>query len=170
MLEIRTKVETDALMREIAQYGRNAFPTVGVAMEHLSFLMLENVTEKVSGPYLGVVTSTARRSMEQFDTRVGGGFRAGIGNPFDYVRAHEQGFKGAVDVKAHTRRISQVFGRRLATPATQSVRPHTRAVNMRARHFMRDAVKEEAAGTPRVIARALTALIRLGRIPTVGEF
>lgn len=171
MIQLDVEINVEDLMRELRKFGEHFVPAVGVGMEAIAAEMLVNVTRKVSGPYINVDTGTLRFSMDAFRERVGAeGWRAGISNPFDYVRAHERGFKGAVNVRQHAREVKQVFGRRLATPVTATVRAHQRQLNIRARHFMRDAVEEESRGAPRMLARVMVAMAKLGRVPALGEF
>lgn len=62
-----------------------------------------------------------------------------IGSNVDYAQVLEQGFSGAVNVKAFTRVQSAVFGRKIE-PVTVSVKSHSRKMNRRAYPSMKPAV------------------------------
>ena len=58
-----------------------------------------------------------------------------LGTNVSYAAAHQFGKQGTENVKAHERRITQAFGRRLAQPLTVRVGAHTRQANLAARPF-----------------------------------
>ncbi|EGQ7799293.1 phage virion morphogenesis protein [Vibrio parahaemolyticus] len=59
-----------------------------------------------------------------------------IGSPLPYSGVHQDGFSGAVQVDAHTRLITQAFGKALAFPVYQSVGAFTRQMNIPQREFL----------------------------------
>lgn len=59
-----------------------------------------------------------------------------IGSPLAYARVHQEGFSGAVQVDAHTRIITQAFGKALAFPVYQSVGSFSRMMNIPQREFL----------------------------------
>jgi phage virion morphogenesis protein len=59
-----------------------------------------------------------------------------IGSPLAYARVHQEGFSGAVQVDAHTRLITQAFGKALAFPVYQSVGAFSRMMNIPQREFL----------------------------------
>lgn len=59
-----------------------------------------------------------------------------IGSPLPYSGVHQDGFSGAVQVDAHTRLITQAFGKALAFPVYQSVGAFTRQMNTPQREFL----------------------------------
>ncbi|HHC6515887.1 TPA: phage virion morphogenesis protein [Vibrio parahaemolyticus] len=59
-----------------------------------------------------------------------------IGSPLPYSRVHQDGFSGAVQVDAHTRLVTQAFGKVLASPVRASVNAFTRQMNIPQREFL----------------------------------
>lgn len=59
-----------------------------------------------------------------------------IGSPLPYAAVHQDGFSGAVQVDAHTRLITQAFGKALAYPVYQQVSAFTRLMNIPQREFL----------------------------------
>lgn len=59
-----------------------------------------------------------------------------IGSPLPYSGVHQEGYSGAVQVAAHTRLITQAFGKALAFPVYQSVSAFTRMMNIPQREFL----------------------------------
>lgn len=59
-----------------------------------------------------------------------------IGSPLPYSGVHQDGFSGSVQVDAHTRLITQAFGKALAFPVYQSVGAFTRQMNIPQREFL----------------------------------
>ncbi|OUS51464.1 phage virion morphogenesis protein [Shewanella sp. SACH] len=59
-----------------------------------------------------------------------------IGSPLPYAAVHQDGFSGAVQVDAHTRLITQAFGKALAFPVYQSVGAFSRLMNIPQREFL----------------------------------
>jgi len=59
-----------------------------------------------------------------------------IGSPLAYAHVPQDGFSGAVQVDAHTRLITQAFGKALAFPVYQSVRAFSRLMNIPQREFL----------------------------------
>lgn len=73
-----------------------------------------------------------------------------------YAAIHEFGFTGVQNVPAHTRNISQAFGRPIDPRAVQ-VRPHVRQQNIPARPFIRPALDVQQSRVADIIAKALTS-------------
>ncbi|EJG1589902.1 phage virion morphogenesis protein [Vibrio parahaemolyticus] len=59
-----------------------------------------------------------------------------IGSTEPYSAVHQDGFSGAVQVAAHTRLVTQAFGKALASPARVSVNAFTRQMNIPQREFL----------------------------------
>lgn len=59
-----------------------------------------------------------------------------IGSPLAYAGVHQDGFSGPVQVSAHTRLITQAFGKALAFPVYQSVGAFTRMMNIPQREYL----------------------------------
>lgn len=175
------KVTFDELRALIERLGDRLPAVVRPAVVASSQAMLRDVVlNRMSGQYLGVVTGTGRRSMEARVAEAANRLSASISNPLGYIRAHEEGFKGPVSVRAHTRRLKargRAGKKKAATVA--HVRAHTRVANIRARHFMRDTVLQEAGRLPsagtgvapieRRVVRALEIFLVRNRPARAGE-
>ncbi len=59
-----------------------------------------------------------------------------IGSPLAYAGVHQDGFSGAVQISAHTRLITEAFGKALAFPVYQSVDAFTRMMNIPQREYL----------------------------------
>lgn len=142
---------------------------------------------KMSGQYLGVVTGTARRSITVTPvTIIGGTVSGAFGSHLTYVRAHEEGFRGWVNIPPHVRRLKVTrktkSGARVTISekqrlqyALQGLKTVThvgrsrRWMNIRARHFMRASLHEGVPAAQRRIARAITILLMRGRVASNAE-
>lgn len=79
-----------------------------------------------------------------------------VGTPVVYASVHQFGFHGSITIPAHTRRVSQAFGKTLPFPVWSNVREHSVTMNMPARPFM--PITNSGQLTP----QAETLLIRAG--------
>lgn len=64
------------------------------------------------------------------------GSKVHVGSSLIYAPAHQDGFTGTVNIPAHTRRITQAFGKVLSFPVYQSVSAFTRAMDIPQRQFL----------------------------------
>jgi phage gpG-like protein len=117
---------------------------VARAVTRLGFELQRKVqADKLSGQVLRVRTGSLRSSINTQVSKTAEEISATVGTNIAYGRVHEYGFEGTQSVRAHVRRITQVFGRPIA-PATQNVRAHTRHVRLPERSFLRSALAEMA--------------------------
>lgn len=174
--------------------GQALVPTVYNAMLVSANRMLRDVVQKrMSGPrgapgILGVVTGTARRSMIDLVELQKETISAIIGSPLSYVKAHELGYHGPQNVRAHMRRrlgaakaISiapatrgQIVKRGAITRAQRAkgpimVKAHTRKVNIVAKHFIRDTIFAAKLPTETRIVNALLIAAKTGKVPTAAQ-
>jgi phage gpG-like protein len=96
--------------------------------------------DKLSGQVLKVRTGNLRASIHTETSESGSRISAIVGTGLRYGRVNEYGFQGIVSVRAHLRRVTQVFGRPVS--AVQNVRAMTRQVNLPERSFLRSALRE----------------------------
>jgi len=115
------------------------------AMQEGAMRLTRRAKEKVSGPVLKNRTGTLRRKISPFFRPGDDKMVAGTGIKLSYAARHEYGFTGTETVRAHARRISQVYGRPI-TPVTVQVATFSRRANTPARSFLRSSLREEAAG------------------------
>lgn len=130
----------------------------------------------------GTAVRSVRWDLEHSASRVVGRF----GSPLGYVRAHEEGFRGTVQVPAHTRRVAPLErnarGKVTAASAkrykqakakgrktTVQVRAHSRRVNMHARRFFYATLKAIGPKLPIYARKSLDVLARHARVPSPGE-
>ena len=188
-----TVVTIEQLVERIGALAKYLPETAGSVMRvEMQAFVRDVQRNRLSGQYLNVVTGTARRSIESRVTVTPDVVRGIGGSALGYVRAHEEGFEGDVQVPPHVRRLrpvatkSKASVRRLkkhikAGRANYAhVRAHQRHLSLRARRFLRHSA-EVAGGTRAAdnvaafptLARAaqagLLALAELGRAPTIAE-
>jgi hypothetical protein len=73
--------------------------------------------------------------------RVEGGWDGGMGSNAEYARYLHDGFHGDVLVRAHERRVTQVYGRPVSG-VVANVSAYTRAVNFRGHPYATEAMTE----------------------------
>jgi phage gpG-like protein len=143
MTDVVITISTERLEGKLRRIPQQVQSSVLRAVQRLAIDIQGYVkTDKLSGQVLHVRTGTLRRSINQSVKQDGKRVLGVVGTNVKYARAHEYGFSGTVDVKAHLRTISQAFGRPLATPATQNIRAYSRKVNLPERSFLRSAIKD----------------------------
>lgn len=125
-----------------------------IKIEVLSLLAYIKVN-KLSDQTLHVRTGRLRRSITARFEDNGTTYSKGIiGTNVSYARAHEEGVNKTVSVKAHTRVISQAFGKPIS-PREVNVRAHPLKMNLPARPFMRTSLEENK---PRIMTNIRKAL------------
>ncbi|MEQ1663176.1 MAG: HK97 gp10 family phage protein [Thiobacillus sp.] len=136
--------------------------------------------QKLSGQALNVRTGRLRRSITQRIESGAEEISGIVGTNVDYAAAHEYGFKGAVTVKQHLRKLRtaskfalrKVGGKDIGvyekkqgklTGGIATVKSHTRNINLPERSFLRSALADlKASGVieteiDKAIARAIEA-------------
>jgi hypothetical protein len=184
-------VTLDELRDLVKRAGTKLSAVAKVAMRASTVAMMADaVRNRMSGQYLGVVTGTGRRSVQLSPEvrALGDRISGSIGSPLNYIRAHEEGYKGPVavpahSVRAHVRRgriVSRRGARRRIQVPAHTRKAHTRQANIRARRFLRDTLYQETGQLPGLLAsgaspfsrrmlRALTILVEQNRMPRVAE-
>lgn len=164
----KERIDLDEVRQAIESLGLERTSKSVQAAARASFMAMlrDTIANRMSGQELGIVTGTARKSMRGFALRTSDRVIAAFGSPLRYVRAHEEGFSGPVNVRAHERE-----GR---SGKQHHVRAHVRQANIRARHFMRHSLQAETrpktgSRVARRIIKALSIAARTGRIPVAGE-
>lgn len=105
---------------------------------------------------LGVVTNRLRSSIRASKSLISGDtIRATIGSNVAYAGVHEFGIDANVTVRAHSRTITQVFGKRI-DPRASTVRSHTRHMLFPARAYIRKTVEERATHYATALTTAAT--------------
>jgi phage gpG-like protein len=100
--------------------------------------------EKLSGEVLNNRTGQLRASihsqLESTDTSVIGV----VGANTPYAAFQEYGFVGVEQVREHMRKLTQAFGRPVATPRDIMIKAHQRQVNYPAHSYLRSSLAENA--------------------------
>lgn len=106
-------------------------------------VLLRQIKLKLSNDVLHVRTGNLRRNWHQImPVREEGGWGGGAGSgKTEYAAYHEFGLNGDVSVRAHSRRVTQVYGRPVSG-VTADVRAHSRHVNYAGRPYARPAFGE----------------------------
>ena len=183
-MTIERKLSIKEMLERFAFLGTKLPRCVFVALLVSSKAMLASVTRKLRGDYLNVRTGRGWQSMQDFARTSGDKMQAGIDTNVRYMRAHEEGFHGTVQVRAHTaqrrgRILAQDIKSRKAKRARLTkreiargawlVRAHPMKMNLRARHFMRDTIDQQFVPTQDRILKALVIAAETGQIPTPGQ-
>jgi len=162
-IEVRIQLP---LLERLAALGKQELAT---AVETAVRLSVDEIVTNVQANkltlgaprYLNVRTGMGRRSIVGRTMPLTGGKVVGMfGSHLDYMRAHELGFQGRVQVRGHSRRVGK---------GSATVRPHERMMNMRARRFLRDALQEGIPNLDARLGRALSILMVTGKPPTTAQ-
>lgn len=131
-----------SVINALASIAAKTSPELEKTVTRLAIRVLRSVKTKLSGDVLSVKTGRLRRSINYKVESSTAGVGATVGTNVEYAAGHEFGFKGVVNVKAHTRAISEAFGKKLTTPVNAFVRGHSARRNMPERSFLRSALTE----------------------------
>ncbi|MBK1884102.1 hypothetical protein JIN85_16905 [Luteolibacter pohnpeiensis] len=162
------------IVEGVGKASRTMQDALTLALQKLVFeAQKQNFTGKgpfpVSDHRLGVVTGRLRRDLHAEPVEMTGtGYRGRIGTAVEYFKAHELGFSGEVSVRAHVRaahtlrgiRANKKKGIRGRAPQSrleQSVRAHTRKVNIPERRPLRTAIEQHSS---RIIGAAIDKAFR----------
>lgn len=108
-------------------------------------VLLRRIKLALSGEKLRVRTGNLRRNWAQIMPRIAENENAWVGGVgsgnTEYAAYHEFGFQGDVQVRAHTRNVTQVYGHAVSG-VTASVRAHSRHVDYKGRPYARPALNE----------------------------
>jgi phage gpG-like protein len=129
------------LITRLTEIGPQLRGNLRRAVAKIGLDMQRRVMEKLSGEVLKVRTGVLRSSINfRGPEETATGVTGSVGTKVKYARVHEFGFHGTVNVKAHIRQVTQVFGRPIS--ATQHVRAHSMRMNLPERSFLRSTLRE----------------------------
>ncbi len=105
---------------------------------------------------------------------------AAIGTSLVYGIAHEEGFTGVVQVKAHTRRLVEQARSKAAVRRVKKklkagkkrvahVKAHKRKMNLLARYYLRDTVLTHKKDIKGIARKAVIIAAKTGKLPQVTE-
>lgn len=188
------KLNLDEMLHRFKFLGDKIGPTVYAAMLVSAKKMLADVVKKrMSNPRrgstatnLGVDTGTARRSMIEQAGITADRVFALLGSPVDYVKTHEEGFRGTVQVPTHTAQHrhgrtlavsvkTRAITKRAALTKRQkargpwTVRSHSMKMDIHAKHFIRDTVNESVAPLEKRILQSLLIAAKTGQVPSPSQ-
>jgi phage gpG-like protein len=125
---------------------QKAMAAIKADVSRLAITLLRKVKEeKLSGQVLKNQTGTLRRSINQRVEVFGQQAVVGsVGTNLSYAAAHEFGFNGPVNVKAHLRLVKKAWGKTVRNPQEHPVRAFTRQMHLPERSFLRSAMAEMA--------------------------
>ena len=112
--------------------GRN--PRTGIGS-------LRRVTARLARSIEGTTSEWGNESIFEVNVQ-GGNASVTMGSSTPYSGVHEYGFTGNVNIPAHTRTITQAFGRDIA-PTTVNVRSHSRFMSIPERPYLEPAMKDQ---------------------------
>jgi phage gpG-like protein len=161
MITISISSNAAAVLQKVRSFPAKMAQAVAKALDRRNELTVGQIqATKLSrkGPTtLGVVTNRLRSSVRPALAQVASDTRivSAIGSNVKYAGAHEYGFTGSVPVKAHTRKVTQVFGRELKSPITAAVKAHPMKMNVAARAPISTGITEQAPKYSADISRAI---------------
>lgn len=132
----------------VAAAARNYLRTgIGKAVRDFSMSAEAIAKDYASGPRsssrLGVVSGRLHSSITSEVTQDGDDFEAKVGTNVEYAAMWEFGFHGTQQVDAHTRVVTQVFGRPVKGGSLiEKVRGFSRKVDNDARPFLKPAIDD----------------------------
>ena len=147
-MSLGVNIDTKALDRARLLYERSPRElrlALRRANYNASAKLLKRIKDNLSGVKLNVRTGNLRRNWSLRPVKeIPNGYEGGTGSGRTvYAAYHEFGYHGSVQVRAHERRFSQVFGR--PASGTAEVRAHSRNVNYPGHAYARPAFDETKA-------------------------
>jgi len=177
MADITIKLGEDALalVAQMRGWRDRVLPAMAGAIDLQNEVTVGHIQAdylSARGPEtLGVITNRLRSSIRpRASTMLGNAIISGIGSNVRYMGAHEFGFDGTVNVKAHSRELHFYEGQQVSRAdakgmrgkmrqrlksVTRNVRAHTREVHIRARAPIRHGIEDRVDAYSNAIAEAL---------------
>lgn len=184
-MAIERRLNMEQMLQRFEWLGANLSRAVFIAMAITGKVMLARVVRKLRGEYLNVRTGHGWQSMQDFAKANGDTMKAGIDSDVIYMKAHEEGFHGIVNVREHTaqhrgraklvdirtRQVVKRFSltRRERDRGPWMVRAHSMRMNLRARHSIKDTVDEEFEPTQQRVTNAVLFAANNGKLPTPAQ-
>jgi len=140
-----TVIGSERINVKMANMPGNVTQSVAKRMQIVLITLEGNVkSKKLTGQSLHVRTNRLRSSIHASDVAVTADKISGtVGTNVVYAAAHEYGFTGAENVKAHLRTIKQAFGKALKSPISIKISAFTRQANIPEKSFLRAQLKED---------------------------
>lgn len=109
---------------------------------------------KLTGQVLNVQTGRLRNSIQSRFKEKATEWTSTVSTNVKYAGAHEYGFKGAVTVRSHKRRIKSAFGKPIPTKEIM-IGSFTRQMNLPERSYMRSSLNENERRILNAISKAV---------------
>lgn len=151
---ITVTIDSERLQRRLGAAPEKLRASIAAAMDKEAFTLQALVKDKLSGAVLQTRTGTLRRSINVANRDSGTTIGRSVGTNVRYGRAHEYGFDGIVNVREHTRTITQAFGRPIS-PRDVLVRAHTMHMQLPERSFLRSSLEERAPSIREALVQAI---------------
>lgn len=183
--EIQIKLGEDALalVAQMRTWRDRVLPAMAGAIDLQNELTVGHIQADYlsqRGPEtLGVITNRLRSSIRpRAASLVGNAVISGIGSNVAYAGAHEFGFDGTVNIKAHTREVHLFEGRQISrqdakgirgklkkklSSLTANVRAHAREVHIKARAPIRHGIEDRVQDYGNALAAALQRVWEAGQ-------
>lgn len=161
MISIKITSDAQALLGKLREFPAEMAKGVAGALDRQNALTVGYVSaRKLSqrGPTtLGVVTNRLRASVRATPAQVvdSSHIVSAIGSNVKYAAVHEYGIDQQVQVRAHSRALTQVFGRPLRDPRTVQVRAHSMHMRFPARAPFRTSAEERQQNYGQAISSAI---------------
>lgn len=140
-----TVVGSERINQKFDNMPGNVTMSIAKRIQIILFTLEGNVkSKKLTGQALHVRTNRLRSSIHASDVAITADKVSGtVGTNVIYAAAHEYGFNGSVNVKAHLRNIKQAFGHKLKSPVTVKVNAFTRQMRIPESSFLRSQLQED---------------------------
>lgn len=170
MISISITSDAQALLGKLGRFPAEMAQGIAGAldrqnMETLNYVSVRKLRQR--GPTtLGVVSSRLRSSIRITPAQVVNSSHivSAIGSNVKYAAVHEYGIDQQVQVRAHSRAITQVFGRPLRDPRTVQVRAHSMHLRFPARAPFRTSAEERQQNYGQAISAAILTAWKTGPI------
>lgn len=145
----------------MALLPEKAMAAIKADVSRLAITLLRKVKEeKLSGQVLKNQTGTLRRSISQKVEASAQEVVGSVGTNLSYAAAHEFGFNGPVNVKAHLRMVKKAWGKTIKSPKEHPVRAFTRQMHLPEKSFLRSAMAEMAPEIREGLEAAMNKVVK----------
>lgn len=135
-------VGDQSVIANLRGMGPKVVAAGSASIKRSTLKVLARAKQKVSGDVLKNRTGTLRRAINFRLEELGGRIIGTVGIKLRYAAAHEYGFKGTVNVRAHMRMMKVAWGKPVKSPHEIAVRAHTMKMNLPERSFLRSSLRE----------------------------
>ena len=154
--------------------GKSLTPALAVGLRSfVSLVSSDTVQKKLSGQVLNRITGGLQRAVLAGQGVVHRGDQVLVGwvgvSNLSYGVWHEEGFKGRILVEAHMRRRTRLASGRRRRGELIPVREHMKNVNVPAKHFVENTLREDSGEGSLRLSKCVFILARTGKLPRIGD-